>query len=301
MHIPVMLLEVIDYLKINPSGFYVDVTFGLGGHTVGVLKHLNENGRILVLDRDIFSIRIAERLSLLDFRVEFSHASFDQLNNILLKKELNNKVDGIIADLGISNFQLLDISRGFSFNNNGFLDMRMNIKQELMASEWINCASFKDIVFVLSNFGEEKLSHKIANEIVTYRRRKFINMTSDLVEIVSKFYLCTHYTRKHPATRIFQAIRIFINNELQLLEWFLLSALQSLKLGGRLIVLSFNSLEDRIVKNFIVKYKFNLKCKKSCDGLFLKSVVKYLRPSISEIDNNISSRSAVMRVIERIY
>ena len=295
MHIPVMLNEVIDNLNIKSDGTYIDVTFGCGGHTKKILNYLGKNGRIYVFDKDYGSILIAKELSMNDSRIHYFHKSFRCVFDVLKNCNLLGKIDGIVADLGLSTLQLSDFSRGFSFSKNGFLDMRMNVEQELNAFNWINSASFPEIIDVLFHYGEEIFAKRIARNIVTYRKDRIIKTTYELSNIVCKSY--PYFSkRKHPATKTFQAIRIFINKEFDDLNVFLNDSINILSLNGRFVIISFHSLEDKIVKNFI----FNLRDKILKNNICIKPLFNYLKPSISEINNNISSRSAIMRCLERV-
>ncbi len=290
MHIPVMYLEVANFLNIKKNGIYVDATFGFGGHTKIILKKLL-NGKIYVFDKDYFSFMIASELAIKDGRILAFHSSFENIHDIVLKYSLLNKVDGIIVDLGLSSFQLGDASRGFSFMKNGFIDMRMDNRQKFNAFYWINHASFDEITNILLTYGEERYAKKIAYNVVLFRKNTFIRTTNDLVKIIYDSIPFKNY-RIHPATRVFQAIRILINDELNVLKKFMNYAVKILSLHGRLIVISFNSLEDRIIKNFVSYFNdYNLK---------IKLAVKFIKPSIFEINSNNKSRSSIMRVIERI-
>lgn len=299
IHLSVMKDEVVKFLNINPFGVYIDATFGLGGHASAILNKLSRNGVILVVDKDLFSIRIARCLASLDFRIKFFHGSFENLEYALsINDIIPGCVDGIVVDLGVSNFQLVDKNRGFSYSRVENLDMRMDVTKDLAAKDFLNNVSFKSIYFMLSYFFDLHFSKKLAIEIIAYRNVKSIDSTLDLVNIFSKCE--SNFNLKNSSlSKFFYSIRALVNNEIPVLQEFLVNSLKLLKVNGRLVLISFNSLEDKIIKDFISKYKFDSKSKHIENSAYLKIICK-VRPSVYELNNNICSRSAIMRVIERV-
>ncbi|MBL0164583.1 MAG: 16S rRNA (cytosine(1402)-N(4))-methyltransferase RsmH [Xanthomonadales bacterium] len=246
-HAPVMLEEVIEGLQIQPQGIYLDGTFGRGGHAREVLKRLDERGRLLLMDRDPTAIAQAQREFGKDERVRIRHANFAEMAGW---PEAGQALDGVFLDLGVSSPQLDDASRGFSFQADGPLDMRMDPGSGRSAAEWLAAATESEIADVLWRYGEERLSRRIAKVIVEKRAEQPLETTTQLAELVAR--TIGHRERnKHPATRTFQALRIHLNDELGALEAGLAAALERLKPGGRLVVISFHSLEDRVVKHFM--------------------------------------------------
>ena len=301
-HKPVLLDEAIVALAIKTDGIYVDATFGRGGHAKAILNNLNENGKLLCIDKDSEAIETA--IALNDKRLIIRHGSFANLENWLNELDLKQKIDGILLDLGVSSPQLDNPERGFSFLRDGPLDMRMNRQQELDAANWIAHAKEDEIAFVLKTYGEERFSKRIANAIVKERDIAPILTTGRLAEIV-KVANPKWEKHKHPATRAFQGIRIFINNELQDLQDCLDQCLKMLKVGGHLVVISFHSLEDRIVKNFMQKHAKGLipDSVPMLDSQLdrnLKRIGKAVHASDAEIDINPRSRSAILRVAEKL-
>ncbi|WP_339044845.1 16S rRNA (cytosine(1402)-N(4))-methyltransferase RsmH [Candidatus Zinderia endosymbiont of Aphrophora alni] len=295
-HYPVLLKEVIKALNINhkrSNGIYVDCTFGGGGHSLKILKSLSNKGKLIALEKDPLSIINSKKIK--DSRFSIFNTSFVNLEKILLKNNIKY-VDGILMDLGISLMQINDINRGFSFKLNGFLDMRINNTQGLSAKEWLVKAEEKNIFNVIKKYGEEKYAFNIAKNIILYRKIKPILTTFQLSKIIQesiKYKKC----KGHLSTKTFQAIRIFINNELEELKIGLKIAFNKISKNGRLVIISFHSLEDKIVKKFMKsKLNFNIKKKKFSIKLFRK-----IKPNRFEIFSNSHSRSAIMRYIERIF
>lgn len=305
MHQPVLLEEVITNLAIKPDGIYVDATFGRGGHAKKILEHLNDSGRLLVMDKDPEAIKVAQSLQLKDTRVSVKQGSFILLQSWITELNLHGKIDGILMDLGVSSPQLDNALRGFSFLKDGPLDMRMDTNQNLTAAKWINNASLEEMILVFREYGEEKFSQRIAKAIIKEREKSPIETTRRLAEIV-KAANPKWEKYKHPATRVFQAIRIFINNELQDLTTCLAQCLDVLVSGGRLCVITFHSLEDRIVKRFIqehihgVNLPQGLPVKHEELQIRLKSIGKPIRADEEELKNNVRARSATLRVMEKI-
>lgn len=304
MHKPVLFDEVIQGLAIRPDGVYIDGTFGRGGHSFGLLQRLGASGRLMAMDKDPEAIVIGNKDPFCDSRFSIVHDTFGNIGKAVKDCGWHRKVNGILLDLGVSSPQLDDAKRGFSFKKDGPLDMRMNPKQILDAATWINQAQESEIRRVLWNYGEERYAKRIASAIVKEREEKPILSTFQLSEVVKKA-IPRREIKKHPATRTFQAVRIFINHELEELQNCLPQGLEALVKGGRLCVISFHSLEDRIVKQFIQK--------ESCD-LFpreipilwseikhrLKKIGALIRPSEAKIRKNPRARSARLRIVEKL-
>ena len=303
-HIPVMSEQVIAGLNINPAGVYVDATFGRGGHSRQILDKLAPEGKLLVIDKDPDAIMVARKLAENDSRVMVKNGSFAELNKFCDELELTGKIAGIIMDLGVSSPQLADSERGFSFQSDGPLDMRMDSEQELSAAHWIKNAEEAEIAKILWEYGEERFSRRIAREIVAVRDIEPITRTKQLVEIIVKS-IFRREKHKHPATRSFQAIRIFINNELGDLQTCLDLMNDVLAPEGRLVVISFHSLEDRIVKRHLQKLagKTPLFHRQPIliqpDAKFTLIGKKYMATA-DEINQNPRARSAVLRVAEKL-
>jgi 16S rRNA (cytosine1402-N4)-methyltransferase len=303
-HTAVMLEEVLAGLQVVPEGIYVDATFGRGGHAEAILGQLSEAGRLLVLDKDPEAIKVARKLSDQDDRVVSYATSFAALESICAAENVIGKVMGILMDLGVSSPQLDSAERGFSFRMDGPLDMRMDPEKGVSAADWLNVAEESEIAWVLRTYGEEKFHRRIARALVEARAKAPLLSTKQLAEIVSKANPAWE-KHKHPATRSFQAIRIWINHELEDLSEGLEQALKVLAIGGRLVVISFHSLEDRIVKQFIQKYEKGDEYPKGLPILAnelnrkLKKVGRF-KPSLKEVESNVRSRSAVLRIAEKI-
>lgn len=305
-HISVLLSEAVDGLAIKPDGVYVDCTFGRGGHSSLILSQLGDNGRLVAIDRDLSAIKAAEKFQN-DNRFGIEHQGFAHLTDIANKHELLGKVDGILLDLGVSSPQLDDAERGFSFMKDGPLDMRMDITRGQTAEQWIAKADVEDITWVLRTFGEEKHAWRIANAIVDAREEEAITRTGQLAKII-KTAAPQREIKKHPATRSFQAIRIYINSELEQIEQVLLASLDVLAEGGRLVVISFHSLEDRLVKQFMKKHSQGKQVPRGMPisevelqkGKKLELVGRRAKPSKQEVDDNVRSRSSVLRIAQRL-
>ena len=304
-HQAVLLEETINQLLIRKDGLYVDGTFGRGGHCAEILKHLAPEGRLLAIDRDPEAVRVGESLASHDARFLIEHESFGRLRSFLKKHGVCGKVNGILLDLGVSSPQLEDARRGFSFRLDGPLDMRMNPDDSQSAGEWLNSAVEKEIAQVLFRFGEERAARRIARAIVTRRSERPLESTVELAQLIESVVPRRHGS-KHPATQTFQAIRIFINRELDELRNALSEAVDALAVGGRLCVISFHSLEDRIVKRFL---RDNSRVDPALARLpvvpksaepRLRLPAKAIRTSASEIDKNPRARSATLRVGERL-
>ena len=249
-HVTVMLHEAVDALAIKPDGIYVDGTFGRGGHSRLILSKLGPNGRLLAIDRDPLAIAEAQRID--DPRFEMIPGAFSGLVGYLAERDLVGKIDGLLLDLGVSSPQLDDAERGFSFQKDGPLDMRMDPTSGISAADWLAKAEADDIAWVLKEFGEERFAKKIGRAIVHDRVEKPFTRTRQLAELIARL-IPNKEKNKHPATRSFQAIRIYINSELEEVERAMEGALTVLAPAGRLAIISFHSLEDRLVKQFIRK------------------------------------------------
>lgn len=304
-HITVLLHEAVEGLAIQPDGIYVDGTFGRGGHSRLILQKLGPNGRLIAIDRDPQAI--AEAAKIQDPRFEIVHGPFSGITGYLADRGLLGKVNGFLLDLGVSSPQLDDAERGFSFMKDGPLDMRMDPTTGQSAAEWLAKADVDDIAWVLKTFGEERFAKKIARAIVHDRATEPYVRTRQLAEMIARVNPSKE-KGKHAATRSFQAIRIYINSELDEIETALDGALQALAPEGRLSVISFHSLEDRLVKHFIRKHEKGPEVPRGiplteaqlAGGRKLKSVGKALKPSEHEVTENTRSRSSVLRVAERL-
>jgi 16S rRNA (cytosine1402-N4)-methyltransferase len=306
-HRPVMLAEVLEQLAIKENGIYLDCTFGRGGHSQGILPLLGASGRLIALDRDVDAVdsAIAEEM-LNDKRFSLKHSCFSALENVAVDEGLVGKIDGILLDLGVSSPQLDNPNRGFSFMQDGPLDMRMDSSADMTAAKWLAQVDEKELVRVLFEYGEERFARRIAKAIVEIRAEKPLTTTRGLVKLIEDV-IPVREKHKHPATRSFQAIRIEVNKELEELNAALQQSLRVLRQGGRLVVISFHSLEDRIVKQFIrhesgAKYdpgKFPIKESEITKGVLVKRG-KPVKADKIEIEQNPRARSAIMRVAERV-
>lgn len=302
LHETVLLKEAVDALDVKADGIYVDGTFGRGGHSRELLSRLGARGRVIALDRDPQAIAAAEQLG--DVRLTVRRARFSALVDVLREMALDG-VDGVLLDLGVSSPQIDDASRGFSFKQDGPLDMRMDPESGTSAAQWLMQASEKEIGEVIKNYGEERFAKQIARAIVAARSQHSVQRTRELAEIVAKA-VPTREPRQDPATRTFQALRIFINRELEELEMTLPQCVACLKPGGRLVIISFHSLEDRIVKRFMARLakpevpkRLPLRDSEMPKGS-LQLIGKPVRPDQDEVQRNPRARSAIMRVAERL-
>lgn len=304
-HITVLLHEAVEALVVDPAGVYVDGTFGRGGHSRLVLQSLAAEGQLIGIDKDPVAIAAGRELHNQDSRFEIEHGSFAQLQTFIESRELMGRVDGVLVDLGVSSPQLDVAERGFSFLNDGPLDMRMDTTRGQSAAQWINSVDEAEMVRVFKSYGEERFAKRIANAIVTRRAERPFERTLDFSKVVAEANPAWE-KGKNPATRVFQAIRIEINNELGDLEALLDQALEVLKPGGRLVVISFHSLEDRIVKRFIRNHARGLDMPAGLPLMDselnkrLKSKGKAIRAQSDEVSANVRSRSAIMRVAEKL-
>ena len=295
-HTPVLLKESVDGLNIIEDGVYVDVTFGGGGHSKEILSRLGQKGRLIAFDQDKDSkMNLINDSRLLLINENFMYLKkFLKLNNIL-------KVDGILADFGISSHQIDKPDRGFSYRFNSDLDMRMDNNNPLSASHILNKYSSEDLNKIFKEYGELNNSSKITRAIISSRKKKNIKTTFELNDIITPFI--SKRNSNKILSRIYQAIRIEVNNELGVIKSLLEQSLELLKIGGRICLISYHSLEDRIVKRFVKKGKFEGEIEKDIYGNFslpYKSIGKLIVPSQTEINRNIRARSAKLRIAERV-
>lgn len=307
-HNTVLLHEAVNGLNIKPDGIYIDGTFGRGGHTRLILSQLDQHGRLIAMDRDPEAIEAAYSIN--DSRFSIIHGAFSSMFYHVQHLNLLGKINGIILDLGVSSPQIDNPQRGFSFMHNGILDMRMDTTRGRSAAQWLAKANIKHITWVLKTFGEEKFAKRIAGAIVNKKHRQNIKYTKELATLITN--TCPYYNRKkHPATRTFQAIRMYINDELAEIQSVLDASLKILAPGGRLSVISFHSLEDRLVKYFIRDYNYkivsysnhlssNLYTHKEHQSFYLLQNIGKVHPSIQEIQNNPRARSSLLRLAEKI-
>jgi 16S rRNA (cytosine1402-N4)-methyltransferase len=305
MHTPVLLNEAIDALQIKPNGLYIDATFGRGGHSQAILHHLDQ-GRLWVIDKDPEAIKVANELAAEDARVTVCHSSFSEIESLSCQYGIKGKVDGILMDLGVSSPQLDQADRGFSFMQDGPLDMRMDTTRGESAAVWLSHVKVETLVTVLKDYGEERFAKRISSAIVSARETTPIETTKQLADIVSKAHPRWEM-HKHPATRSFQAIRIFINRELDDLKIGLAQSEMSLVQGGRLVVISFHSLEDRIVKHYMRERASGVALPRGVPMTeteldktrFLNVIGKACKPTKEETGHNVRARSATLRVAEK--
>jgi 16S rRNA (cytosine1402-N4)-methyltransferase len=300
-HTTVLLNEAVEALQIKTGGIYVDGTFGRGGHSRLILEKLGKQGRLIALDKDPMAIKSAQAIE--DVRFQIVHSGFEHLGEILRELEIG-KVDGVLLDLGVSSPQLDDEQRGFSFRFDAPLDMRMDTSRGETAAQWLATVDEGFLAEVISDYGEERFARKIARALVASRKENPINTTRQLSEIVAQT-VRTREPGKNPATRTFQAIRIYINRELEELKSVLPQCMDSLKIGGRMAVISFHSLEDRIVKHFMRdmaqgdKLPRNLPIRAAdIPKAKLMQIGKAIHASVQELEKNPRARSAVLRVAE---
>jgi len=308
-HVPVLMGPVLEGLDIKEDGNYVDGTFGRGGHSSAILKQLNADGRLIAIDRDPQAIASVPKALEQDPRFELVRGEIAELSTCIGERELTGKIDGLLLDLGVSSPQLDEAERGFSFLRDGPLDMRMDPDSGVSAAEWLNSVEEAVLRRVIKKFGEDRYAARIARAVVTARKTAPILRTSELAAIVEEAVPAARMTKgkkKHPATKTFQAIRIFINRELEQLQSALEQSIDLLAPGGRLCVISFHSLEDRIAKRFIrdasrepeqyrgmpnVPAEFQPK---------LKIIGKAVVATAEDISENVRARSARLRIAERV-
>ena len=297
LHSPVLLEESIDFLITNTSGKYVDATFGRGGHSRKILDSISKDGELLALDKDIDAIRFAEE-NFKDINFSIKHSGFEDLDAI----NTSEKVDGILFDFGLCSSHYDDPSRGFSFNEAGPLDMRIDLRQQKKLEDLLKTVDAETLANIIFEYGEEKESRKISQAILdSYKNRKITN-TVELAEVIRKTKTKTP-KRIHPATKTFQALRIFLNDEINNLKTGLEKAKDLTKTGGRIVCISFHSLEDRSVKQSFaptkITYPKEIPLNNEVTTEF-KIVAKKVKPGSPEIKRNRRSRSAIMRVFEKI-
>ena len=295
-HNPVLLKESIIGLNINPNGIYVDATFGGGGHSTEILNNLNSSGRLIAFDQDQDAIEN----KILDKRVSVVKSNFKYLNNYLNYFQIN-KIDGLLADFGISSYQIDSEKRGFSTRFDSELDMRMNNSQKTDAKAVINDYKKDQLEYIFRNFGELKNYKRVTEKIISERTKKYIDTTNDLKTILKS--LTNSKEENKFFAKVFQAIRIEVNDELEVIKTLLDKSLKYLKKGGRLVCISYHSLEDRLVKKFIQNGGFTNETSTDLYGnkdLKLKKIGKMIKPSEKEIIKNNRSRSAKLRIAERI-
>jgi 16S rRNA (cytosine1402-N4)-methyltransferase len=283
---------VIEWLALKPNGTYVDATYGRGGHSALILEHLGTRGRLVAFDRDPAAARAAAERFGNEGRFEFVRASFSQLAVELNERELVGAIDGLLLDVGVSSPQLDDPARGFSFLHDGPLDMRMDPESGVSVAQWIAGAREREIADVIYQYGEERFSRRIARAIVARRHSQKFMTTVDLAAVIARA-VPRRERRIHPATRSFQALRIFINRELEELRAALDASLEILAPGGRLLAIGFHSLEDRIVKRFMRE-------EARAEVPRLRIVARLIRAQPEEARRNPRARSARLRVAERV-
>jgi len=305
-HLSVLLNETVEGLNIRADGIYIDGTFGRGGHSREVLKRLGPKGRLIAIDRDPQAIAAAEQFAA-DPRFQIVHGGFGQLADYVADLGLTGKIDGVLLDLGVSSPQLDDAERGFSFLRDGPLDMRMDNSQGETAAQWLARAEIEDMAWVFKTYGEERNARHIARCIAADRDKTPFLRTKELADLIARISKSKE-RNKHPATRVFQAIRIYINSELEQIDQALEGALKVLAPKGRLSIISFHSLEDRIVKRFIRRHSQGEELPHGLPvteaqlnrNRQLMPVGKAMKPSDEEIDRNARARSSVLRVAERL-
>lgn len=303
-HQPVLLEEAVEALSVKPDGIYLDGTFGRGGHSRAILARLTEQGRLFSLDRDPAAVAAGKELAEQDARFFMEQGNFAELERFVLEWGIEEGLDGILLDLGVSSPQLDDPDRGFSFMEEGPLDMRMNPTQGVSAAEWLAEVPEREMARVFWEYGEERFARRIARSIAMTRQHQRLDTTAQLAQLIEGT-VGRREKNKHPATRCFQAIRIYINNELASLEKGLAAAIRWLRPGGRLVTISFHSLEDRLVKRTIREaarpgvVRRNIPQHPALEPS-LKAVGKAIRPSERELSVNPRARSAVMRIAEKL-
>ena len=296
LHVPVLLEESLDFLLHDLSGTYLDLTFGRGSHSQEILNRISSQGSLNAVDRDPEAVSYGKK-NITDSRFSIFHANYSEIDSLFSQQ----KFDGILLDLGTCSTHLDNPIRGFSFQSDGPLDMRMDISSGFSAAEWLNSAPEKEISDILYEYGDEKASRKIAKAIVKYRAISSLETTIELTKVIETVLKRTGKT--HPATKSFQAIRIHVNNELHHLKITLSKLHDVLRVGGVVVIISFHSLEDRIVKNFfkpeIEELPKDIPINTSVKETY-RSIKKKLKPSSNEITVNPRSRSAVMRVFSKL-
>ena len=304
LHRPVLLEQVLEGLEIKAGGTYIDGTFGRGGHSRAILGRLGADGRLLAIDRDPEAIAEADPSLVGDARFELIRHEFAEIESIAVARGFSAGIDGIVFDLGVSSPQLDRAARGFSFRADGPLDMRMDPGKGESAAEWLSRVEERSLMSVLRTYGEEPQARRIARAIVKFRERESLTSTAQLASVVESV-VPRRGSRKHPATRTFQAVRIFLNDELGQIERALSGSVNALRAGGRLCVISFHSLEDRLVKRFMRNASREPEAFRGMPEIpaehqpRLRTVGRLIRASESEQASNPRSRSARLRIAER--
>ena len=304
VHIPVLKREALDALNIQRGGTYVDATLGRAGHAQSIAESIGDSGRLIAIDRDPRAIELGEQVFAQDSRVQILHGEFNQMKRLVSDNTDIQFLDGVLMDLGVSSPQLDQAERGFSFMRDGALDMRMDPTHGESAAQWLEKVEERDLMMVLFDLGEEKFARRIARAIVEARTEAVIDSTLQLVAIIEQA-IPKKEKNKHPATRTFQAIRLHVNQELFQVSSALPQAVELLSEGGRLAVISFHSLEDRIVKRFIRELSTpnlppkNIPVSEDAYLTPLKAIGKAIKPSKQEVLDNPRSRSSVLRVVQR--
>ena len=304
-HIPVLYYETLDNLVINPDGVYIDCTLGGGSHSEGILERLSDRGLLISIDQDTNAIEYSKkRLEKFGSKWKVFKGNFENIDTIAYMAGVD-KVDGILMDIGVSSKQLDDPDRGFSYRYDVKLDMRMNTEQKISAYDVVNTYSEEQLSKIIFEYGEERHARKIAKLIVEERKSSPIEKTSDLITLIKRVY--PERAAKHPAKKTFQAIRIEVNRELEVLENAMSKAVELLKVGGRLAIITFHSLEDRIVKNKFKDLATACKCPKDipicmCGGVKKFEIItkKPIIPIDDELKNNNRAHSSKLRILERI-
>ena len=305
-HIPVLYYETLDNLVINPDGIYIDCTLGGGSHSEGILERLSDKGLLISIDQDSNAIEYSKkRLEKFGSKWKVFKGNFENIDTITYMAGID-KVDGILMDIGVSSKQLDDPDRGFSYRYDAKLDMRMNTDQKISAYDIVNTYSEEQLSKIIFEYGEERHARKIAKLIVEERKSSPIEKTSDLIALIKRAY--PERASKHPAKKTFQAIRIEVNRELEVLENAMSKAVELLKVGGRLAIITFHSLEDRIVKNKFKDLATACKCPKDipicvCGGVKKFEIItkKPIIPIDDELKNNNRAHSSKLRILERIF
>ena len=305
-HIPVLYYETLDNLVISPDGVYIDCTLGGGSHSEGILERLSDKGLLISIDQDTNAIEYSKkRLEKFGSKWKVFKGNFENIDTIAYMAGVD-KVDGILMDIGVSSKQLDDPERGFSYRYDVKLDMRMNTEQKISAYDVVNTYSEEQLSKIIFEYGEERHARKIAKLIVEERKSSPIEKTSDLIALIKRAY--PERASKHPAKKTFQAIRIEVNRELEVLENAMSKAVELLKVGGRLAIITFHSLEDRIVKNKFKDLATACKCPKDipicvCGGVKKFEIItkKPIIPIDDELKNNNRAHSSKLRILERIF
>jgi 16S rRNA (cytosine1402-N4)-methyltransferase len=303
-HIPVMLDQSINAMKIVPNGTYVDATFGFGGHSRKILDALDCDGRLYAIDKDTYAINMIREDIISDKRFTLKHGCFSELENFSREWGIHGSINGILFDLGVSSHHLDEAGRGFSFNKNGPIDMRFDQSSGISACDWLETVDEQTLSHVIWKYGDERYSRRIARAIVYQRDQEKISDTGQLAKIIDKA-MPRNEKHKHNATRTFQAIRIFMNKELEVLKDVLSNSYSILAPKGRLVLLTYHSLEDRVIKDFLAVTDENISTPRNLPikSEFLKKmfniVAKSIKPSKDEVDLNSRSRSAKLNILEK--